>query len=1100
MNIMLVSQCSKQALPATRRILDQFAERKGDRTWLTPITQVGLQTLYQLLRKQARRNTAVACHWVKGGEIELLWVVGNRRKFNSHGTVPTNYTGRDILGKQREDGWRHTESIALLAALAGLFHDFGKANALFQAKLKGTRKAKAEPIRHEWLSVRLFEAFVANQSDAQWLAALASLGVIGSEELVSKVYQDKGTGGRRERKHVLLQKLEDRPIAWAVGWLILCHHRLPFPYVDKRKEVSPCHAGNTTDWPDLLRPAWNSPQATVEHPSEEWEKLWRFADGLPCASVSWQKQAQSLSRRALRHNNFFNEDWPKNTFALHLSRCALMLADHYYSGHDKTPHWQDKKYAVFANTLFAEDANKRPLNQQLDEHCVGVSHHSYLIAKSLPLLPDLLPAVGDVRALRKPAKKPFQWQNKAYSLAVQLRDSSQLQGGFFVNMASTGTGKTLANARIAYGLSDERRGCRFSVLLGLRTLTLQTGTALRERTGLSDVDLAVLVGSSAVRELYERSTDDKQTRSSAEQCGSASAEALFGAEEYILYDGALEKTRVGKWLQQKSAQKGGATLNTLLSAPVLVSTIDRLMPASESGRGGHQVAPMLRLLSADTVFDEPDDFGLADLPALTRLVYFSGLMGGRVVFSSATLPPSLMEALYGAYAAGRGEFNRATLGETPPIPCGWIDENGTQSQTVADTAQFAQAQQLFVAKRLQRLSQLAAKQCAEIIPVVKAEESALADRVIANTAATVAAQMTRLHEAHHNVSLDGNTRVSVGLMRMANIDPLVAVAQQLAQSPPPDGYQLHLCVYHSHHPLYRRATIERHLDELLDRHAPAALWRLPAVAHMEQSPECDHIVLVLATAVAEVGRDHDYDWAIVEPSSMRSIVQLAGRVRRHRGPPSSEQPNIALLEKNIRAQRGQSESFIKPGFESKNATLHSHSLSELMLPEHYQQPSSASRINEASPLQPNQLLVDLEHHATRKILFDTEQGMAADLWWREPVRWCFELQSRTPFRAGSPQDSFALVAKDLAGEVVFYQYSEGDWFPQDGVFHRSQVEFAPRVSAWPLLSDEDMLAELDQQHDNLEIACKRFASLSLDRSATPQWHYHPWLGVYRSPN
>lgn len=30
------------------------------------------------------------------------------------------------------------------------------------------------------------------------------------------------------------------------------------------------------------------------------------------------------------------------------------------------------------------------------------------------------------------------------------------------------------------------------------------------------------------------------------------------------------------------------------------------------------------------------------------------------------------------------------------------------------------------------------------------------------------------------------------------------------------------------------------------------------------------------------GRDHDYDWAIVEPSSMRSIIQLAGRIRRHR--------------------------------------------------------------------------------------------------------------------------------------------------------------------------------------------------------------------------
>jgi CRISPR-associated endonuclease/helicase Cas3 len=39
---------------------------------------------------------------------------------------------------------------------------------------------------------------------------------------------------------------------------------------------------------------------------------------------------------------------------------------------------------------------------------------------------------------------------------------------------------------------------------------------------------------------------------------------------------------------------------------------------------------------------------------------------------------------------------------------------------------------------------------------------------------------------------------------------------------------------------------------------------------------------VLGSPVTEVGRDHDYDWAVVEPSSMRSLIQLAGRVRRHR--------------------------------------------------------------------------------------------------------------------------------------------------------------------------------------------------------------------------
>ena len=50
MNVLFVSQCSKRALTETRRILDQFAERRGERTWQTPITQGGLDTVRKLLR------------------------------------------------------------------------------------------------------------------------------------------------------------------------------------------------------------------------------------------------------------------------------------------------------------------------------------------------------------------------------------------------------------------------------------------------------------------------------------------------------------------------------------------------------------------------------------------------------------------------------------------------------------------------------------------------------------------------------------------------------------------------------------------------------------------------------------------------------------------------------------------------------------------------------------------------------------------------------------------------------------------------------------------------------------------------------------------
>ena len=131
MNILLVSQCEKRALSETRRILDQFAERRGERTWQTPITQAGLDTLRRLLKKSARRNTAVACHWIRGRDhSELLWIVGDASRFNAQGAVPTNRTRRDILRKEDENDWHSAEDIRLLTVMAALFHDIGKTREL----------------------------------------------------------------------------------------------------------------------------------------------------------------------------------------------------------------------------------------------------------------------------------------------------------------------------------------------------------------------------------------------------------------------------------------------------------------------------------------------------------------------------------------------------------------------------------------------------------------------------------------------------------------------------------------------------------------------------------------------------------------------------------------------------------------------------------------------------------------------------------------------------------------------------------------------------------------------------------------------------------
>ncbi|RLA07244.1 MAG: CRISPR-associated helicase/endonuclease Cas3 [Gammaproteobacteria bacterium] len=98
MIVTFISQCQKKANRRTRRVLDAFANRIGTNTWQTPITEEGLDAIKKLLRKTASKNTAISCHKIKSRQLtELVWIVGNKNKFNNEGIVPVNYTEQDFF-------------------------------------------------------------------------------------------------------------------------------------------------------------------------------------------------------------------------------------------------------------------------------------------------------------------------------------------------------------------------------------------------------------------------------------------------------------------------------------------------------------------------------------------------------------------------------------------------------------------------------------------------------------------------------------------------------------------------------------------------------------------------------------------------------------------------------------------------------------------------------------------------------------------------------------------------------------------------------------------------------------------------------------------
>ncbi|MCB5299250.1 type I-F CRISPR-associated helicase Cas3f [Yersinia intermedia] len=1095
MNILLVAQCSKKALIETRRILDQFAERKGDRTWQTPITQEGLNTLRKLLRKTAKRNTAVACHWVRGANnTELLWIVGNLRRFNAQGTVPTNSTQRDILRSRDENQWHNAEVIALLAGIAGLFHDFGKANRLFQNKLLKIG-ASFEPCRHEWVSLRLFTAFVAEREDAQWLQALAEVSTADEPALLAHLIADDLR--TQQNPFTTLP-----PLAKVVAWLIVSHHRLPvYPASSRSPEYkNPPDLKYHDHWlSECFSPGWNSPQFKNDYAGSVREHNWQFPQGTPFKSATWCRKAQEIARRALQSNVLYSgEGWFEQRFTLHLSRLVLMLADHFYSAQPVTEKWQDRNYTAFANT----DRITHECKQRLDEHNIGVAHNAFLLARSLPVLRDSLPAITRHKDFKKRATESrFRWQDKAYDLACALREQTRQQGFFGVNMASTGCGKTFANARIMYGLADETLGCRFSVALGLRTLTLQTGEALRDRLHLQDDDLAVMIGSAAVKELNEQEQQRQQQAS-----GSESADDLFAEHMYVKYDGSLEDGRLSRWLT------ASPKLQQLLSAPILVSTIDHLIPATEGIRGGKQIAPMLRLLTSDLVLDEPDDFDQADLHALCRLVNWAGMLGSRVLLSSATLPPALIVALFEAYQQGWMDYTRVN-GEPNPhgeICCAWVDEYDTGNGSIADRESFKQKHQAFVLQRAQNL--LSRQQVLRKVRLAAVSGNHGGKlEAVRSIASVIQQQMSILHQAHHQCHTSGKKRVSIGLVRIANINPLVALASALMATAPETNYRIHYCVYHSQHPLAQRSHIETRLDAALTRYDPDALWHQPEIqAAIQKAPEENQLFVVLATSVAEVGRDHDYDWAIVEPSSMRSLVQLAGRVQRHRQcPPETE--NIVILTHNINALAGQEIAYRHPGFESQERRFSSHDLSVLLRDIKYQEINSLPCILSPEPLKLKTQydnFAELEHAQLLCALFQQKSGekplLSASRWWLNQPTWHAEFQRCTPFRQSAADEQYFLYLEEI-GEIADFRLYDMNARPpcyvSVSVIEPVALTLAVGNQPWFNLDADYVYPFLAERFDlELNEISARYGEIRLRKTdhSSVAWRYHPVLGVFRA--
>src|SRR5690606_14700124 len=141
--------------------------------------------------------------------------------------------------------------------------------------------------RHEWVSLRMFQAFVGTDTDAQWLARLAEPTPIDQATWTDRLVRD----GLDVPAQPPFAALAHAPLAQAVGWLVVTHHRLPQP--PKDEIFNPSHLAQVLH---RITAPWNE---LPSHSEAQWvAPYWKFTpQDLPVHCPAWQKSAAKLARR-----------------------------------------------------------------------------------------------------------------------------------------------------------------------------------------------------------------------------------------------------------------------------------------------------------------------------------------------------------------------------------------------------------------------------------------------------------------------------------------------------------------------------------------------------------------------------------------------------------------------------------------------------------------------------------------------------------------------------------------------------------------------------------------------------------------------------------
>jgi CRISPR-associated endonuclease/helicase Cas3 len=722
-------------------------------------------------------------------------------------------------------------------------------------------------------------------------------------------------------------------------WLVLTHHKFP--------ENKPKPGGKDLDSHNYgLNPLVRGSADFDGKPKKltflefvEGAQPWLDADWIKTVSFHFKNLNEKIAGDPRVIEKIVN-----NTS--NVLRPLLVLGD-YNASADKKMTDGNKANKVFANTLSINLGNTAADDQIPDEntqkhfadtlpiHLLKANEFAQKVLCEVVLKNSL-----DKSNVLKWAEKysqtvskdsRFVWQSEIVNKLAESRKKDPTLPCFCVVVSGTGTGKTRALAAMASAISFQDSGIRFTLGLGLRSLALQTSKEYTDQKIFKKDEVVTLVGNRVSREIWEA----ENTKGELSEVDLADAEGGTSNSVYLLPSEFDQTEYLGgsefglndpdtlKFMTFFPASKGATQdkISKLIRSPVCVATIDHFVHACEMLSGKSSFAA-LRLMTSDLVLDEIDSYSATDLVAVGRLVYFAGLCGRNVILASASAPQILISSLFKSWSGGLAsclvrsfESTKSILAFATHFHMGCKTKVVSHSDAIAFFAECYAKHAELLAYEVVRRRPFYVNTAKENTEVQNFNE--------------IFANCLELHEKNsYPVTYTEGHKInfSIGVVKWNRSASCREFARWLMVTDP-SGHpnilkadtgsnRLGVICYHSKFNFVDRYRVENFLDRSTKRNIgdwdrengdkdgslknqffPFSDVFTEFLAKSGCEKVTNVMIVVSATSILETGRDHDYDWAISDPVSVKSLVQLAGRIRRHRpeGLPSNVY-NLGIMQ------------------------------------------------------------------------------------------------------------------------------------------------------------------------------------------------------------